>query len=297
MNRYRSAGRVIASEWPLPLPQAGHGAVPDIRIECGAVPQALDRVRASGPNWEADGAVVLWRLPGLARFLLSDRGRVIRVDAEAGADSAGIAAMLLQPVLALASVLRGEWMLAGAAAERDGAAVGFIGVSATGKSTVAAALVRHAGFRLVSDSLLRMTIDASGSAWAHPQRGGAILWPDTARALAVSGAPVRPPLAALRWQAPEAEAPVRLTRLFWLPELAADAHRGRARGAEAVTQLLSHVAGGTWADALGDRASMLAWAARLAAAVPPQPLAIEPGLDRLAELADRIASSGRGTSG
>lgn len=106
-----------------------------------------------------DRAQIAW--PNVGRFYL-EAGRGVRIEVAPGVPEATWRAFLVGPVLSLLLYQRGFLVLhASAVALRDGAgqwgAVGFVGRSGEGKSTMAAAL--HArGHRVMSDDVIAVPI-------------------------------------------------------------------------------------------------------------------------------------------
>lgn len=178
-KHYRYCGLVLKSELDMPeLPTVSDaGVVVDLTIRFAEVPVHLPNAVHRTHTYEHDGVGALWRLDGVARFRVSEGGRTIDVDPVPGVDFASVRVFLLQPLFALASVLRGDWLLAGAAVAREGRVFALVGPSASGKSTAAAILLSQ-GYQLVSDSLIRITRDESGRMLAHPQAPWLWLWPD-----------------------------------------------------------------------------------------------------------------------
>lgn len=322
-HRYRYCGLTLASDLALPeLPRvaletsAEQEQEPDLRISIGPVPEQLPDERRRTATFAHNGREALWWLDGIGRFQVSAGGCEIRVqpapaatvhgddggdnvaDAQPNAVVAAEAAlrlMLLDPVLRLASVLRGDWMINAAAVEKDGLVHAFIGPSASGKSTAAALLLQR-GFRLVSDSLLRLTPGPDGGYLAHPQAPWLQLWPDSRRQLGLEdteATPVRPDLALRRLSWPLLQEPLPLARIGLLREQRGndlDAFVPSQRGGRlGVETLLTHTAGSTWLDDLADRRALFHWAVGLKARTPLQRLDLPWGWDRRSALAEQLA--------
>jgi hypothetical protein len=202
--------------------------------------------------------------------------------------------MLLHPLMALAAVRRGDWMLNAAAVERDGQVFAFIGPSASGKSTAAALLIKR-GFRLVSDGLLRVTRSADGAWLAHPQAPWLQLWPDTLKHLDLDEtdlSPVRPGLRLTRWPSPCITEPLPLARIGLLHEQRGndleDFVPSARAGTRGVETLLTHTAGSTWLEELADRHALFQWAVGLKAKIPLERLEVPWGWERLEALGAQL---------
>lgn len=284
---YRYCGLTLAADRPLPeLPEAAADATPDLEIVSGTVPKTLPGEVRRTATFAHNSREALWWLDGIGWFHVAAGGRRIIVDPAPTADGASLRLMLLHPVLALASVLRGDWLLNAAAVERDRQVYAFIGPSASGKSTAAALLLQR-GFRLVSDSLLRLTRDDQGRFLAHPQAPWLQLWPDAIRHLGLAGSepmPVRPGLALRRMAAPFIDRPLPLARIGLLREQRGNDLEAfipsRRSGRLGFETLLLHTAGNTWLEDLADRRVLFQWAVALTMQTRIEQLEVPWGWDR-----------------
>jgi hypothetical protein len=120
------------------------------------------------------------RLPRIGTFLIR-AGTEVLVDPDPAHDERLLHLAILGPVLASLLQQRGCLVLHASAVEVNGRAVGFLGISGSGKSTTAAALVSH-GYPLVADDLLAVWLGGTEPRAARglPQLK---LWPDAIRAL------------------------------------------------------------------------------------------------------------------
>lgn len=293
---YRYCGLTLASELALPeLPPARPDAVPDLQVRLRPVPKELSGELRRTAAYAHNGAEALWWLDSIGRFRVRAGGRCIDLEPAPAADESGLRVMLLHPVFALAAVLRGDWLLNAAAVERDGEVTAFIGLSASGKSTAAALLVQN-GFRLVSDSRLRLTREADGRYLAHPQAPWLQLWPDTVRHLALEDIPqepVRPGITLRRLSLPGLAEARPLARIGLLREQRgndldafAPSPRQGSRGFEA---LLQHLAGCTWLDDLADRRALFQWGVPLTARTRIERLEVPWGWAQRRALAEQLA--------
>lgn len=294
-ERYHYCGLLLESELELPdLPRVTDGASPALRLRWGQVPDQLPNARRRTATWEHDAREALWRLPGVASYRISQRGRLIEVEPAAGAEAASVRLFLLQPVFALASLLRGEALLAASAVAKDDRVCAFVGPSASGKSSAAAVLLQR-GWRLVSDSLLRIAPDTAGHPLAYPQAPWLWLWPDAIQALGLDlsgAAKLRSALAIRRLPTPTIERPLPLTRVAVLREQQGDDlelfETAPRHGGRAFASLLQQTAGTTWVDELADRRRLFQWVLRIATGATIERLDIPWGWQHRDRLADQL---------
>lgn len=297
MNSYRYCGLTLAVDHPLPeLPSAASDSAPDVEIRIGPVPETLPEETRRTATFAHNGREALWWLEDIGRFHVGAGGRRTTLEPAPDADEDSLRLMLLQPVFALASVLRGDWLLNAAAVARDGQVSAFIGPSASGKSTAAALLVRQ-GYTLVSDGLLRLTRDETGRFLAHPQAPWLQLWPDTLKRLELTDSdhlPVRPGLALQRLPMPLSERPLPLARLGLLREQRGndleDFVPSRRPGARGFETLLQHTAGSTWLDDLAERRALFQWGAALTAQTRIERLEVPWGWGRRERLSAQLTA-------
>lgn len=120
--------------------------------------------------WSAPNGLVV-RTEGGSDFTISLDGKDIRC-ASHGQDDGELnetdRQILLGPVIVLALALRGTWSMHASATLFNDNLVLFLGESGQGKSTLAGYLANQAGWRLVADDILPVTIGAGGVlAWPH----------------------------------------------------------------------------------------------------------------------------------
>lgn len=168
-------GLTIESSLLLPelrsLPEgaaAESGADLTIRKRCAA--EALVACSKDGEFCVTrETAVLMW--PNVARFTLRS-GREVEIEAVPGVSDDTLRAFVLGPVLAIVLHQRGYLVLhASAAALQDGAetwsAVGFLGHSGEGKSTMAA-LLHARGHRVVADDFIAVPTANTARHWKSP---------------------------------------------------------------------------------------------------------------------------------
>jgi hypothetical protein len=193
----------------------------------------------------SNGAVYL-TVPGVLQAEIEGGGRTALCAPMPDADPRAFAANVLNFVLAVALTLQGEEPLHGTAVRLQNRAIGLLGESGTGKSTLAAYLLADGG-ALVTDDMLRIGF-VTGEAMAYPGPARLKLFDAQARRLlpeAARSAAFNPLSGKLLVQAgsPMDEDPVPLAALFWLGEPAPPAGASvtvrRVQGAEAIGILLS----------------------------------------------------------
>ncbi|AGA92246.1 hypothetical protein Thimo_3590 [Thioflavicoccus mobilis 8321] len=294
-GRYRYCGLILASFLELPeLPEAAPGEPTELEIRAAPVAQALADATRRAPLFEIGPGEALWRLEGVARYRIAEKGRLIEVDFAPGAEEACVRLFLLHPVFALAALMRGECLLNAAAIVVDGRAVAFVGPPATGKST-AAGLLAKSGHPLLSDHLLRITAPPSGPVLAYPQAPWLQLWPDAIEHLHMeAGAtPVRSGLPLKRVPLPLADGALPLARIALLRE-----QRGndldlfepvQRKGSRSFASLAVHTAGHTWLrDFLDQRHHHFRWTLRVAHQVSVGQLEIPWGWERLGQFEEAL---------
>ena len=176
MHFYRVAGLGVASEIALPgaIAVAPVPSQSDIAVRVGEVPETLPQASARGPTWEIAGDRFLFRIPGVARFLLSG-GREIVFETAAGVAPGDIAIFLTGTVLGILLHQRGQVVLHASAVRVNGKAVLFCGASGTGKSTLAAALAQR-GLPVVTDDFCAVAANGAGAVMVQPDGRSLKLW-------------------------------------------------------------------------------------------------------------------------
>jgi hypothetical protein len=121
----------------------------DVTVREAAVPRALDAPETSGLTWAIAGDRFLFRIPDVARFLLTE-GRDIAFETENATEAGDVAIFLAGTVFGILLHQRRQIVLHASAVRVGDKAVLFCGPSGAGKSTLAAALVKH-GYPLMTD--------------------------------------------------------------------------------------------------------------------------------------------------
>lgn len=175
MYWYRVSGLAVRSELRLPgLIPLDDGVAPDVTIRAIDVPQALDDIIATGPNWQRSATHFLLEIPSIGRFLL-EGGHSIGFSRAPDINDQDIAIFLAGNVFGILLHQRNHIVLHASAIAVNGKAVLFCGVSGAGKSTIAAALGAR-GYTLVTDDQAAITLDDSGTPIVHPDGRLLKLW-------------------------------------------------------------------------------------------------------------------------
>lgn len=197
--RYQLCDLVLASELPLAeLTTAPDDAQPEIAVYRGGVVTQRSGDHEWFHEWRyPDGE--LWtsfariggsyvcRFAGLADFHLEDEGNHITCYPVAGVPDHTLGHILLNQVMPIVfSANRDRLVLHASAVAIDERAVGFLGETGQGKSTLAGSFCR-AGFPLVTDDFLVLTGD-KGRPMVVPTYAGLRLWDDTVPVVAAAGA-------------------------------------------------------------------------------------------------------------
>lgn len=196
-----------------------------------------------------DGGLLV-RFPNWVDFVVSEDGRRVLCTPVPGIPTETVRHLLLGQVLPRALGLLGEPALHGSAVSLHGRAVGFLGMSGQGKSTLALSFA-GAGWDLLGDDCLVLRA-VPGGVEALPTLVEARLWPDSVEALLGFSAPLPAVSHYSRKRRVEvrlsktrlATQPGRLTRLFLLsPEGDQRAHATitRIEGRHAFECLSQHV--------------------------------------------------------
>ncbi len=187
MHSYRVAGLGVASEIDLPglIVPAPSGQPPDVTIRLGPVPSGLDGAGVVRPTYEIAGDRFLFRIRGVARFLLR-AGREMTVEPEAGTPLADIAIFITGTVFGILLHQRGQAVLHASAVRVGNHAVLFCGSSGAGKSTMAAVL-GQGGYAALADDVCAIARDASGRPLAQADGRRLKLWTEAVDKLGLGG--------------------------------------------------------------------------------------------------------------
>ncbi|HJQ07167.1 MAG TPA: hypothetical protein VJ872_17085 [Nocardioides sp.] len=175
MATYSAYGLALASELALPdLDAAGSDEPdePDVRVRLGPVtPPSADATMLPLGLW-VDGERVGIDVPEVGRYSCED-GRLITVQADAGATDDALRLFLLGSALGIVLAQRGHLVLHGNAFRVGDACAVVLGHSGAGKSTLAAEMHRR-GHPVLSDDVVPIDVDGNAiPGWARIK-----LWQD-----------------------------------------------------------------------------------------------------------------------
>jgi hypothetical protein len=195
--RYRLSGVVVESDVPLLEDARVAAPAADCRIERLPDEVSLPPLAASDSGEIAvcrSGSALVLALPPGALFEISATGDRIRYRLPEGTPEGTLRHLLLDQAVPRALTLRGFLVLHASAVVTPWGAVGFMGASGTGKSTLAAALAREGWPHLSDDSLVLEPRAGEPSPIARASYRGIRLWPEGASRLVSesAGAPVAP---------------------------------------------------------------------------------------------------------
>lgn len=226
LSRYAVYGLTVESAFPLgTLPSPQDDGRADLHI-LRAAPGKFAGFDASTSEttWYRravlkDGSIYLG-IPDVLQAIISADGRTARCAPVPEGDPRSFEANVLNFVLTAALTLQGEEPFHATVVRVDDRAVGFLGDSGTGKSTLAAFLLAE-GAELVTDDMLRIVYDAGEPmAWRGPPR--LKLFDEQARLLlpaAVRDAAFNPMSGKLLVEAASSRRDrFPLSALFWLDE-------------------------------------------------------------------------------
>jgi hypothetical protein len=246
--RYAVYGLTIESAFPLDTLPSPEGDGPaDVRL-LHAPPGTFTGFDASASTttWYrrellADGSVYL-AIPDVLQAMIGADGRVAQCAPAPDGDPRAFEANVLNFVATAALTLQGEEPLHATVVRLDGRAVGFLGDSGAGKSTMAAFLLAE-GAELVTDDMLRVAYDG-GEAMAYRGPPRLKLFDEQARLLlpaAARDAAFNPMSGKLLVEAVSSrDDRFPLSALFWLDEAPAEAVSVRlVQGAEVFRILLA----------------------------------------------------------
>jgi len=287
----------LLSEVPLSLMPGckGQDEPPDVVLKLAEVSQALTDPIWSSPfvSVAADGTTLI-QIAATGRFLLRN-GVEITFEPSPSADPAEIETLLMGPVAGVLLHQRGVFALRASCVELGGVAIAIAGSSASGKSTLAAALI-HRGAKLISDDMCALQLPEGLPILAVQGGTGLRLWPDS-RALFQGRhewVPIRPGHAKQVARLHAAElGPYRLAAIIRLAPDRGDVRPGmrRLHGPAAVAPISEVACHLSLGRALGRGQFLFRDVMRLADEVPIYELQRQPHLDRIEDAADWVVTA------
>lgn len=186
-------GLRVVSEIPLPelLPESERDQAPGIEIRLGPVPDHLPDSVHAGPILQvgADGAC-RYDVAGVAAYLVEGGHRIV-VQPRMAVDAPDIRLFLLGSVFGLLCLQRGWLPLHACCVEIGGRAIAISADSGIGKSTLAAAFVRH-GHRVLADDVTVVDAHAPAGPLVLPAFPRIRLWKDALETLGLPAEGLEP---------------------------------------------------------------------------------------------------------
>ena len=155
---------------------------PDVYVRFGAVPERLESPHRVNPRsiWEAAPNRFLFRIEGIARYLVAD-GADILVQRDGGSERE-VAITLVGSVFAALLQQRGIAAFHASAVATPAGAALFLGASGAGKSTLLASMVDR-GYAMLADDLAGVDLDSAGRPVVLPAFPTMRLWDEALDAL------------------------------------------------------------------------------------------------------------------
>ena len=176
MYHYTAFGLQITSEPELPGLMPGTG-IPDVTIRFGEVPEHLSEpMKGKGVAYELNEGSFLLRVPGVARFLVS-QGNEIVIDRASGTDDVDLSLFTINTPIGALLYQRGYLPMHASAIEVNGECVIFTGVSGVVKSTILASFHQH-GYPVLADEICAISLTDKGVPYVHPGVAYTWLWRD-----------------------------------------------------------------------------------------------------------------------
>lgn len=194
LRPYPGYGLHFRSNIDLPWPSGPLRGKPDVSILRGTVPRSLASAVDKCAYWQTAPDALLLDVDKVARCLVFDRGRRVRVALAQGGGDAIVC--LVDSILAACLQMRGILALHGSAIATAEGAVLFVGPVGAGKSTLSAALIDR-GYSLLADGIVGIVAAEAGAPLALAGFPSVRLWPEALRDLdqqwrRSAGAPLRP---------------------------------------------------------------------------------------------------------
>lgn len=171
-------GLHIASDIPLPG-CVSEASEPDVSIRIGQVPDTLPEPHITGVLYQASINAFLFKREGVAKYIVRN-GTEIIVEPARNADHIRLRLFLLSSPLGALFHQRNLLALHGSAIAANGEAIIFVGISGTGKSTLAAAF-RQKGYSVLDDDISVVNINKEGLPIVYPGYPQLRIWADAAR--------------------------------------------------------------------------------------------------------------------
>jgi hypothetical protein len=172
---YEVFGLQVSSELELPELASGTGPA-DVLIRCAPAPAPLVEPVVESILYQAAPGRFRLEIPGVATYLATE-GRDVVVAPAPGVAANEVRLFLYGSVMGAVLQQRGILTLHASAVTDGERAILFAGTSGRGKSTLAAAFL-DGGYRLLSDDVVAIRVDAETGAVAAPAYPEIKLWAD-----------------------------------------------------------------------------------------------------------------------
>lgn len=154
---YRAFGLIISSE--IIIPEFIHASGEShVDISLGEIPETISNIYKQGFRYQISKNEFLLRFKSWAEFYVKDGEKIIIQPME-GVDERDVRVFLLSPIVGILLHQRGYLPLHSSGICYNNGAVLFAGNSGSGKSTIALAMNRHFGHKLISDDITVVNLD------------------------------------------------------------------------------------------------------------------------------------------
>lgn len=174
--QYKAYGIIFESELVLPelIPVTDQDS--DVYIKYGTVPDHLPNIKGSGVLYESSPGDFIFKLDSVAKYRVRNGAEII-VDPNSTASLEEIRLFLLGPTLGALIHQRGLLPISGSAIAVSNGGLIISGESASGKSTLTAALSIK-GYRILSDDITVVSSNNEGNFKIYPGIPHLKLWKD-----------------------------------------------------------------------------------------------------------------------
>jgi hypothetical protein len=172
---YRAFGLTIGSNIEIPELMKSEG-IPDVKISLGRVPDFLETPTEIGARYQTMPGQLLYRVDKIAKYLVSG-GRDVIIEIYPGGEDNSMRTFLLGSVFAALLHQRDMLPLHGSSIRVGDRCVIFSGLSGSGKSTIARALIKR-GFQLNADDVSVISMNEDGIPVVYPEYPRLKLWKD-----------------------------------------------------------------------------------------------------------------------
>lgn len=185
--KYRLHGLTLDTPFPCPELSPASGEV-DVLVKWGKIDPAAMAWQGEGVCYKAAPGKYLLSIEGVADYVVT-HGHQVLIDPAPDADENALRLFLYNEVIAALLMQRGCLLLKGCVVERHGRAFAFTGPTPSGKTMLAAELVRQ-GFRIVSDGFF--CLSGTETPLAQPGYPWLSVWEKSLDVLGISSTGLKP---------------------------------------------------------------------------------------------------------